>query len=303
MLSTAEAHVLSLGLFAADLLTRSWRIQVLSRGLRRRTRFIDVFTLNAASDATASLTPLKVGGEPARFGGLIKAGLNVSDTIALISVESIMEWLATIAIGLWIGFHWGGQWWSAEQHTLVPHLKHAGPWVLLIIGIGIALWFLFRRFLPHITIHVGGTLRDSLRLARRMHLWAILVSIPLTVVHIVARIAILPVIFATLPDPPALGTMVVGSFALLYGQNFVPTPSGAGAIELGFLNGAAGYAGPEAESLLVMWRFYTTLLGVGLGLVFGVAMYFPVLSRIARRILSRRRSSRRNALSEHDPAG
>jgi uncharacterized membrane protein YbhN (UPF0104 family) len=293
VLSTATANALGLGLFTADILARTWRIQVLSRGLGSRTRFLHVFTLNAASDATAALTPLKVGGEPTRFGGLIKAGLNVSDTIALMSVETIIEWLVAITVGLWIGVHWGGEWWRAEQHVLVPHLKHAAPWVFGIVAIGIALWFLFRRFLPHITVHVGGTLRDSLRLARRMKVWAIAVSIPLTAVHIVARIAILPVIFATLADPPALGTMVVGSFALLYGQNFVPTPSGAGAVELGFLNGAAGYAGPDAEPLLLMWRFYTTLLGVGLGLVFGIPMYLPALHRIARRVLTR----------EHDPAG
>lgn len=303
MLSLAAAHALCLSLFAADLLTRSWRIQVLSRGLGRRTRFVDVFTLNAASDATAALTPLKVGGEPIRFGGLIKAGLNVSDTIALISVEGIMEWLAVIALGVWMGFHWGGDWWRDQQRVLVPHLKRAAPWVGGILVIGIACWFLFRRFLPRITVHVGGTLRDSLRLARRMKAWAIAVSIPLTIVHIAARIAILPVIFATLADPPGLGTVVLGSFALLYGQNFVPTPSGAGVIELGFLNGAAGYAGPDAAPLLWMWRFYTTLLGIGLGLVFGTVMYFPTLHRIARRMLSRRRSARRDALHEHDAAG
>lgn len=298
MLNTPTAHVLSFGLFAADILTRSWRIQILSRGLGCHTRFIDCFTLNAASDATAALTPLKLGGEPARFGGLIKAKLNVSDTIALISVETIMEWLVIITIALWVGLRWGGEWWTTEQHVLVPHLTHAAPWVVSILVVGIVLWLLFRRFLPRITIHVGGTLRDSLRLARRTKIWAVAVAIPLTAIHILARVAVLPVIFATLPDPPALGTMVVGSFALLYGQNFVPTPSGAGAVELGFLNGAAGYAGPDAAQLLWMWRFYTTLLPIGIGLVFGIPMYYPVLHRAVRRMLSRR-----NALSEHDAAG
>ena len=297
MLNIAAAHVLCLGLFTADHVTRAWRIQVLARGLGRRTRFIDCFTLNAASDATAAVTPLKVGGEPVRFAGLVKAGLNVSDTIALISVESIVEWLVILTTGGWIVWRWGGEWWRAEQHTLLPHLMRVVPWALVIIGVGVVCWLLLRRFLPRISVHVGATLRDSLRLARRMHTWAIIASIPLTIVHVVARIAILPVVLATLADPPALGTVVVGSFALLYSQNFLPTPSGAGAVELGFLNGAAGYVGPDAESLLLMWRFYTTLLAIALGLVFGALLYSPSLHRVARRILSRR------TVRESDPRG
>ena len=302
MLTTVAAHALCLGLFTVDLLARAWRIQVLARGLGNRTRFLNAFTLNAASDATSAVTPLKVGGEPVRFGGLINAGLNVSDTIALITVEAIMEWLVAITIGCWIGWRWGGEWWRTQQQVLLPHLAHAVWWVVLIVAVGIAIWLALRKFLPRISVHVGGTLRDSLRLARRMPVWAVAGAVPLTALHVAARIAILPAVFAMLPNPPALGTVVVGSFALLYGQNFLPTPSGAGAIELGFLNGAAGYVGPGASALLVMWRFYTTLLPIMLGLVFGTALYVPALHRIARFILLRRRRARRTLQRDHDAA-
>lgn len=302
MLTTAVAHVLCLGLFTADHLLRAWRIQVFARGLGNRTRFIDAFTLNSASDATAALTPLKIGGEPVRFGGLINAGLNVSDTIALISVEAIVEWLTVIGIGGVLVFRWGGEWWRTQQRVLLPRLGHILPWVALIIGIGVLIWFAVRKFLPRISVHVGGTLRDSLRLARRTPAWAIALTIPLTALHVLARVAILPVVFATLADPPAHGTVFVGSFALLYGQNFLPTPSGAGAVELGFLDGAAGYVGPEAGALLVMWRFYTTLLPLMCGLVFGTAMYVPALHRFARFVLLRRRRARRTLQRDHDAA-
>ena len=302
MLNTPVAHILCLGLFAADHVLRAWRIQVLARGLGKHARFIDAFTLNAASDATSAVTPLKIGGEPARFGGLINAGLNVSDTIALISVEAIIEWLCVICVGVVIVVRWGGEWWRTQQHLLLPRLQHILPWVAVIIGIGILIWFAVRRFLPRISVHVGGTLRDSLRLARRMRTWAVAVTVPLTALHVMARIAILPVVFATLSNPPALGTVIVGSFALIYGQNFLPTPSGAGAIELGFLDGAAGYVGPEASALLVMWRFYTTLLPIALGCIFGTAMYAPVLNRMARLVLLRRRRARRTLQRDHDAA-
>jgi uncharacterized membrane protein YbhN (UPF0104 family) len=302
VLNTATAHLICLGLFTADHLVRAWRIQIFARGLGTRTRFIDAFTLNAASDTTAALTPLKIGGEPVRFGGLINAGLNVSDTIALISVEAIIEWLVVIGIGCWIGVRWGGEWWRTQQRVLLPHLQHVLPWILLIIAVGVVIWFAMRKYLPRITVHVGGTLRDSLRLARRMPYWAIAAAIPLTIVRAVVRIAILPVVLALLPHPPALGTVIVGSFALLYGQNFAPTPSGAGVVELGFLDGAAGYVGPDASALLLMWRLYTTFLPIVCGLVFGTAMYVPALHRITRFILLRRRRARRTLQRDRDTA-
>jgi uncharacterized membrane protein YbhN (UPF0104 family) len=302
VLTTPVAHVLCLGLFTADHVLRAWRIQLFARGLRTRTRFIDAFTLNAASDTTSALTPLKIGGEPVRFGGLINAGLNVSDTIALISIEAIMEWLCVISIGCVIGVRWGGEWWRTQQRVLLPHLTHVVPWILLIVAIGVLIWFAMRKFLPRITVHVGGTLRDSLRLARRMPLWAVAASIPLTLLHVMARVAVLPVVFSLLANPPALGTVIVGSFALLYSQNFAPTPSGAGVVELGFLDGAAGYVGPDVSALLLMWRGYTTFLPIVCGLIFGTAMYVPALHRMARFVLLRRRRARRTLQRDDDAA-
>jgi len=97
--------------------------------------------------------------------------------------------------------------------------------------------------------------------------------VPLTVLNVATRVAILPLLAVTLSSPPPLGATVVGSFALLYSQAVLPTPAGAGAVELSFLGGAAGNLGSREASLLVMWRLYTTLLPVVLGLVLGVYRY------------------------------
>ena len=67
----------------------------------------------------------------------------------------------------------------------------------------------------------------------------------------------LPVLVLTLPSPPPLGPMIFGSFALLYSQMVLPTPSGAGVVELGFLGGAAGQLGEGQGWILLAWRFYT----------------------------------------------
>jgi len=52
---------------------------------------------------------------------------------------------------------------------------------------------------------------------------------------------------------------------LLYSQLFLPTPSGAGVVDLGLLAGAAGDVGPGEVELLVWWRFYTSVVGILLG--------------------------------------
>jgi uncharacterized membrane protein YbhN (UPF0104 family) len=87
----------------------------------------------------------------------------------------------------------------------------------------------------------------------------------LTTLSMAARTAILPVLAAGLPglDPRAV---ILGSFALLYGQLALPTPAGAGAVELGFVGGFAESMSPRAlAALLLGWRLYTLILGAALG--------------------------------------
>jgi uncharacterized membrane protein YbhN (UPF0104 family) len=109
-------------------------------------------------------------------------------------------------------------------------------------------------------------------------------SVPMSVVNLAARVAILPVLASTLPEAPPLGPMLLGSFALLYSQLVLPTPSGAGAVELGFLGGAAGDLGDRSGWLLLAWRIYTNGLGVVLGVVLAAHVYgWPALRRLARR--------------------
>ena len=67
--------------------------------------------------------------------------------------------------------------------------------------------------------------------------------------------------------------MLLGSFALLYSQLILPTPSGVGAVELGFMGGAAGNMGDEQGRILLIWRVYTTGIGVVIGLLIGIRLF------------------------------
>jgi hypothetical protein len=104
------------------------------------------------------------------------------------------------------------------------------------------------------------------------------------------RVAILPVLAQTLPVPPPAGPLWVGSFALLYVQLLLPTPSGAGAVELGFLGGAAGELGGREGSLLLEWRFYTNAVGLLLGVWLAIRIYgWPTIREAVRRVAARGR--------------
>jgi hypothetical protein len=71
-------------------------------------------------------------------------------------------------------------------------------------------------------------------------------------------------------------------------QLLLPTPSGAGAVELGFLGGAAGELGGRETSLLLEWRFYTNAVGLLLGAWLALRIYgWPTLRDAVRRVATR----------------
>jgi uncharacterized membrane protein YbhN (UPF0104 family) len=82
-------------------------------------------------------------------------------------------------------------------------------------------------------------------------------------------VAVLPVLLIPYHAQSNLGAVILGSFGLVHGQLFLPTPAGAGGVDVGFVAGFAGsLTGPQVAGLLLAWRAYTTgfdlLLGAGL---------------------------------------
>src|SRR4029450_3710301 len=117
---------------------------------------------------------------------------------------------------------------------------------------------------------------------RRMPRWPIVASIPCTLINLISRTAILPLLALTLPNPPPLGPPILGSFGLLYSQLIIPTPAGLGAVDLGLLGGAAGELGPANTRVLLAWRFYT----VGVGAIIGVGLALRIFGQAALKRLS-----------------
>lgn len=275
------AHALALALVVADVVARGLRLQWMLRGAEQRVSLWESIVINAFGDAAAALTPLRIGGHPARFVGLLHAGVPGRTALPALAVEAVVTNAVVVVCAVVLAVLFAPEWWA----TIGPRVAVAGrrfaPWIAGIAALSLLLWLLVRRRRARARDEVEGAagtwLLDALRAARGLPASAILAAVPLSVVNVFGRVLVLPVLALALPDPPGFGTVVMGSFALIYGQIVLPTPSGAGAVELGFLAGAAGDLGVTGEHLLFYWRLYTSILPV----LFGIAVSLPKYGRSA----------------------
>jgi uncharacterized membrane protein YbhN (UPF0104 family) len=277
------AHVICLGLVAVDFLARAWRIQWIMRGLGTRLRLKDALILNAFGDAANALTPLRLGGEPARVAGLLRTRVRITPALVAITLEAVASRLVLLAVAAWLIGEYAPEWWLTAGPGLRAAAMRAWPWVGVVLLLGIVIWWYTRRIISPATRRLRRPARRVMVYLRRMPRWPLLASLPLSVIAIATRIAILPVLVLTLTSPPAMGPVIFGSFALLYSQMVLPTPSGAGVVELGFLGGAAGELGAGQAWLLLAWRFYTNGVGVILGVWLAASIYgWPFLRKLLR---------------------
>jgi uncharacterized membrane protein YbhN (UPF0104 family) len=250
----------------ADLVARTWRLQWLVLGVGSRISFAESFRINLYAEAGASLTPMRVGGEPARLAGMLGAGVPATASFVAIAYEVITAWPVLIAIAAWIMVKYAPEWWDTAGPHLATNLREGWEWALAVALLSLLAWLGARRIARALPRQVVRPLRRILVYWRRMPRWPLLASLPLSAVNVLTRVALLPVLALTLPDAPPLPVLIVGSFALIYSQLILPTPSGAGVVDLGFLGGAAGNLAGNG-GLLLAWRIYSNGIGTALGLV------------------------------------
>jgi uncharacterized membrane protein YbhN (UPF0104 family) len=283
-MTALQANLLCIVLVAADLLVRAWRIQWIVQGLGHRLTVKDAFILNAFGDAACALTPLRIGGEPARLAGMLRSGVPATAAFVAISLEVLAAWPVIIVAAGWLAWRYAPAWWLTAEPRLAAAAEGAWPWIVVVLLASAIAWRYARRMTSPMARQLRRPIRRAFVYWRRMPRWPLIASLPLSLINLITRVAILPVLALTLPDPPALGPMALGSFALLYSQLILPTPSGAGAVELGFLGGAAGDLGDNEGWLLLAWRFYTNGVGVILGVWLAAHIYgWPALRRLIRR--------------------
>ncbi|HXT48472.1 MAG TPA: lysylphosphatidylglycerol synthase domain-containing protein [Gemmatimonadaceae bacterium] len=272
-MSLLAAHAICCVLVAIDLVTRALRFQWLLAGLRTPVSFRDAFVMTTVGDAAAAVTPNRVGAEPARLAAAAFAGVPVTAAVVAVTIEIICTIPVTVGAAGWLALIYAPRWWHSAKPLLAETASRTWPWIVVLIAAGLVAWIVVRRALPKASTEVKRGTRRAWAYARRMPAWPLIASVPLTFIGLAARVAILPVLALTLPFPPPMGPLTFGSFALLYAQVLVPTPSGAGVIDLGFVGGAVGDLGEHHRRLLFIWRMYTTAAVVGIGALVALRVY------------------------------
>src|SRR6266513_70882 len=278
------SHLLALALLALDTLVRAWRIQLATRTAGARLSFGDAFRLNLYGEAASQLTPNRLGGEPARFLGLTEAGLRPVTGLVAIGVEVACEWPVFLVAFAALFVYYVPDWREAAGVWLRRH--RAGELVTieivaLVVLLGI---YLLQRLVRSgmIRHRVRRQWRVALAHVRRAPRWLLGAGALLTVVSVAARALILPALLWGMPQRPPFGQMFFGALTLIHAPLFLPLPSGGGGVEVAFLSGFAGDFGARQVTILLLWRFYTTVLLTILG---GYALIRSVGYRAATELL------------------
>ena len=284
MISSLAAHLVCLALVAADFTVRTWRTQLFLRPLGYRLPFREVLVQGAIGETASSLTPLRAGGEPARVWALGQEGVPARVAVVAVGAELVATSVVIALTALALIVTVGADWWAAAGPGLAHSASRSWPWLAGIGAATLLAWVVVQRVRPDLLHAVRDELAATRGHLRDLPLWVYGAQVPLTLLQIAVRVAILPVLAQVLDQPPPLAATVMGSFALLHAQSVLPTPAGAGAVEVGFLGGAVGNLGAAEAALLVAWRAYTTVFGIVLGVVLAAWRFHAnVLSFILRR--------------------
>jgi uncharacterized membrane protein YbhN (UPF0104 family) len=262
------AHLACAVLCLADLLARAIRIRWYLAGLGTSISPREAFRATVWGDAAAGLSPMRFGGEVAKFAALLRARVRPAVALAALGLEAVITYPLVALVGAGLAFRFAPDWWTQARPAVAQALESRWPLAIgmavVVIGTGLGVSWWKRGT----SAADGAGARSALAAMPR---WPILAGIPLSCFNVLARTLMLPLLALTLPGHPAFGVMAFGSFLLLYSQLILPTPAGAGVVELGFLAGVAGDLGSGTTSLLVAWRFYSVGAGVLLGVASAVA--------------------------------
>lgn len=271
-----EAHVIALGLTLLDLTARTARIRALLAFVHAPLRWRDAACVNLWSDLGAAVTPMRLGGEPARLAALRVFRVPLRPALGGLALELALATPVTALVGGGLALCFGGEWLESLDPSVggMPAIIAIGS-VTALAGL-LVLW---RR---------GPRPPGAVRRPAGAPLTAVALTVITTAVSLGSRVAILPVLLLGSGEGVDLGAAMLGSFVLLVGQLLIPLPAGAGVVDAAFLGGLAG--GGSAEVLLA-WRFYTVGFGVLAGAALLVRLGIPLrtwlggLSRLHRRLI------------------
>ncbi|HEY8175198.1 MAG TPA: flippase-like domain-containing protein [Gemmatimonadaceae bacterium] len=274
-----HAHLLAFAAFAVEVAARSMKLTWSAKAVGSRLPFVTSLRTSLGGDFGASITPARMGAEPARFLILAEAGIAASDAMVILYAELFFEMISLGVIVLAMTLLFG-----ASGRAFVAMIGVVGGYAAFVIGLGAIGVILARRavgdqpppWARRIRLHGKRwefvqrwfhRMRATVDRFRNMHYgWAAL-SLLASITHMAVRFTILPVIVYSMTSAPVpLAPLVVWPLGIIYGAGVVPAPGGGGAVELAF-RAALGHVIPPDlfAASLVWWRFYTFYLYIAFG--------------------------------------
>lgn len=272
------AHLLAFGAVLAEVTARALKVQLSARALRLPLRLPTAARTCLGGDFGAAITPARSGAEPARFFVLSQAGVPAVAALILLFSELFLEMVSLAVIAIAGTFVFRGQ--GAIVGGLVGVV---GAYAAFLLGIGSLGMLLARRgangpppaWARSVGLHAGRwravqralrQLRSGVSALRRARPLPLCGALAASIVHVLLRLSILPIIVLLTTPGVALAPLVLWPMVLLYGGAVAPAPGGGGLIEVAFKAALDGVI-PEAAfaTALVWWRFYSFYLYILLG--------------------------------------
>lgn len=304
-----RAHLLALLVFALETATRATKVQWGAKALRIPLKWFTALRVSLGGDFGASITPARVGAEPARFLVLAEAGVATAPALLILFFELALELVSLVLVcGVLAVFTDGG----ALAGGMIGVI---GGYAMFVIGLAVVAFALAGRrpvgppprWLRALGIHAGRWrairralrhIRSGMEGVRDARPGAMTVAFGLSLAHVALRLAVLPALVygagLTAPWMP----LVVWPLLLLYGGAAAPAPGGGGAVEVGFSLGLRHVLDPAAlAGALIWWRFYSFY-------IYLIAGAIVAGSTVVRAITGTRRSSSRDSSPPvHRPVG
>jgi len=274
-----RAHLLAFAAFAAEVAARALKLTWSAKAVRTELPYTTAVRTSLGGDFGASITPARMGAEPARYLILAEAGIAASDAMVILYTELFFEMisLAIVVVGVAMLFKLSGG-------AVVAMFGIVGGYAAFVLGLGALGVVLARRRIgddpPTWALRVRlhgkrwafvqrwvGRIRTTVDAFKAMRYGWASASLLASVVHIAVRFTILPILvysLTTVPVPTA--PLVVWPLGIIFGAAVVPAPGGGGAVELAFRAALGQVIPPDAfGASLVWWRFYTFYIYIALG--------------------------------------
>ena len=272
------AHLAALGAVGGEIVTRTLKITLSGRALRIPLRFGTALRTCLGGDFGAAITPARSGAEPARFFVLAQAGVGPANVLLILFTELFLEMLSLAALAVVLAMAFQGS--GAVVGGLVALV---GGYAAVVLGGGALGLALARRrangppprWARSLGFHAGRwrvvqralrQLRGSVSGLREARVAPMVGAFLFSVLHVLLRLTILPVIVLLLAPGTELAPLVLWPLALLYGGAVAPMPGGGGVVEIAFRAALGGTIPAVAfGAALIWWRFYTFYLYILLG--------------------------------------